>query len=331
MIYDADHGLAAIMFPVEERRVFADTGSRFAGAPAYKAIVNADSGHVVSIVGRQYQVLPNQDALDLARYACTLAFTDTEAEDWTPKSIEAPRNGGSCTVDLHHQNGGDVLPDWKLAPGVVQRFNPFLRVRNGYNGRTAFSLFFGFEREVCENGMIYQEGIAGIKVSHDTRDIAQEIERKLGNASFRNVPERFRGRLEALYGVTVPRRFFWPLSQHVLRLRRPQRASHDHWPAWAELRKSFARLSDQYVEDLGDTAFALMNVISEFTTRPPEGNPFVRRGRHSYQALAAAWLRDFAIRAADRGHFDVTKYLEQLLSEDRQPSNDRAHHRLVSA
>ena len=81
MIYDRNDGLAAIMFPVKEMKVFADTGPGcLARAPAYKAIVNAGSGDVVSIVGSRYQVLRNRQALDLARIACVSAFPDQPEE-----------------------------------------------------------------------------------------------------------------------------------------------------------------------------------------------------------------------------------------------------------
>ena len=318
MIYDRNDGLAAIMFPVKEMKVFADTGPGcLARAPAYKAIVNADSGDVVSIVGSRYQVLRNRQALDLARIACVSAFPNTQPEEWKPKGIEAARNGGSCAVDLDHER---LRYDWNLAPGITDVFRPFIRFRNGYNGRTPFSVFFGFERLACTNGMIYEEKIAGIKVSHDTQDIAREIERKIQKANFRRVPETFRRRLTVLCGVPVPRDLFTPVIHRVLGILPLKEGSNERCRrAWADLLATVENVSGRYVKEFDATAYALMNALSDLATRLPSHDPsaqggFVRRGRHSLQILVARWLRHFSIRAG--GHsFDAGEYLRALLGE----------------
>ena len=319
MIYDPNDGLAAIMFPVTEMKVFAEAGpGRFpARAPAYKAIVNDASGEVVSIVGSKYRVLHNHEALGLARIACARAFQGTQPEEWTPQSIEAPLNGGSCAVDLGHEGLGY---DWELAPGVRDVFRPFIRFRNGYNGRTAFSVFFGFERPVCTNGMIYEENIAGIKVSHDTKAIALEIERKIQKADFHQVPGTFRRRLTALSDVPVSRHLFASIIHRVLRIRPPKEGANERCQqAWVELRAAIERVSGKYVNEFEATAYALVNAISDLATHLPSDYPFaqggfVRRGRHSLQLLAAHWLREFSTRAASPG-FDLGKYLQELLGE----------------
>ena len=329
MIYDTpDAGLAAIMFPVKEMKVFADTGPGcLARAPAYKAIVNDASGEVVSIVGSRYQVLRNRQALDLACIACVSAFPDTEPEEWIPKGIEAARNGGSCAVDLDHER---LRYDWNLAPGITDVFRPFIRFRNGYNGRTPFSVFFGFERLACTNGMIYEEKIAGIKVSHDTQDIAREIERKIQKANFRRVPGTFRHRLTVLCGVPVPRDLFTPVIHRVLGIRPLKEGSNERCRrAWADLLATVENVSGRYVKEFDATAYALMNALSDLATRYPfaQGG-FVRRGRHSLQILVARWLRDFSIGAGSPS-FDVGEYLRELLGESA--TSEWPDHRLGGA
>ncbi len=312
-----DEGLEAIMFPVEETKVFADAdgGRVFARAPAHKAIVNADTGEVVSVVGRQYQVLRNHVAVQLARGACTIAFPDTEEDAWRPTRVEAPLNGGSCVVDLHHAPPRSLAEAWQIAPGIVDKFEPFLRVRNGYNGRTAFSLAFGFERLACENGMMAWSRISGLKMAHVTRDIreiATAIEQKIQQADFERVVEDFQARLRTLWGASVPRQLFWPIIQLALKLRRPQKASDERWPLWADLRASSIRVSDRYADEFGDTAYALMNALSDLATRPPHGNPFIRRESDSLQRLARTWLGEFGLQAESLG-FDAGDYVTRQL------------------
>lgn len=78
MIYNGEEGLAAIMFPVDEVDVFAETEpgrrDRIAGK---KAIINMDTRAVLSVVGRQYGLLENRRALELARKCCIAAFPNT--------------------------------------------------------------------------------------------------------------------------------------------------------------------------------------------------------------------------------------------------------------
>lgn len=319
MIYDRSAGLSAIMFPVKEMKVFADLGfgQRSAPAPAYKALLNAESGQVISIVGSRYQVLHNSEALQLARIACACAFPGTQPDEWVPKSIEAALNGGSCAVDLSHER---LRLDWELAPGVKDLFTPFVRFRNGYNGRTAFSLFFGFERMACSNGLVHEERIAGIKVSHDARDIAEEIERRIQKAEFHRVPRTIRERLTRLWGHPVPRRLFSPIAHLVLRIRPPDRAGHrERRQIWSELQSVIELVTEEYVKEFGPTAYALMNVISDLATHLPSHHRFVRHGfvprsRHSLQVLVALWLRGFSIRVAETS-FDLDEYVKNLSKE----------------
>ena len=169
-------------------------------------------------------------------------------------------------------------------------FRPFIRFRNGYNGRTPFSVFFGFERSACTNGMIYEEKIAGIKVSHDTQDIAREIERKIQKANFRRVPETFRHRLTVLCGVPVPRDLFTPVIHRVLGIRPPKEGSNERCQrAWADLQAVVERVSDRYVKEFEATAYALMNALSDLATGYPfaQGG-FVRRGATASKSWSPA-------------------------------------------
>ena len=323
MIYDTPGaGLAAIMFPVKEMKVFADTGPDcLARAPAYKAIVNADSNGVVSIVGRQYRVLLNRDAFDLARWACSVAFPNTEPQEWEATTVEAPLSGGSCTVDLGHERAGRVLSyDWAPAPGRIDPFVPFIRFRNGYNGRTAFSFFFGFERMACGNRIIEDAAISGFRVSHDTKDVAEQIQREIQNANLPAVADRFLRRVTALWGVPVPRHLFRPIVQGVLRIRPPKKASNGGQQAWEDLWAFIDQVSNQYIEEFDATAYALMNTISDLATHLPShplGHALIRRGRHSLQRLAAHWLGDFSDRVI-QPDFDVSAYFRRLLRESER-------------
>ena len=225
MIYADDtvgEGLDAVMFPVAEVDVFAETEpgrrQRIAGK---KAIVNADSSRVLSVVGDRYRLLDNRTALELAEKCCITAFPHTAPADWRVFSVEAPLTGGHCRIDLQHQ-GRTLTYDWSFSKASQDLYSPFVRVTNSYNASRVFALHFGFVRWACGNGMLDWDSRIKIAVSHDTREIEKAIEREIGRARFARVAARFRSRMEPLAETTVPRDRFLPVIQSVLEIPRPK-------------------------------------------------------------------------------------------------------------
>ena len=305
--------LRAVMFPVEKRKLFADTGSgQHQRASAHMALVNGDTGKVVSVVGKSYQVLHNSVALQLARRGCTAAFPNTGTHAWQVIGVWAPSSGGHCTIDLAYRRPGKLLVyDWEIGPGVRERYEPFLRVRNGYNGRTAFSLYFGVIRVICTNGWIEVRAVPVTRVSHDTRNIEEVVERKVIQADFKGVALRFQRAMSRLWSIGIHRRHFQPIILTVLQIRRPKQIAKDLKPHWKALDQAIEEKIDGYVSELGSTAYALWNTISDLSTSPPVGYPCIRRTSHSLQRLASLWLSDFSLRARDPD-FDLDAYVKDL-------------------
>ncbi len=85
MIYAGDaleEGMHAVMFPVAKVDVFAETEpGRRERIPGKKAIVNTDSGRVLSVVSDRYRLLENRTAFELARECCITAFPHTARAD----------------------------------------------------------------------------------------------------------------------------------------------------------------------------------------------------------------------------------------------------------
>ena len=86
MIYAGDsleQGMHAVMFPVTMVDVFAETEpGRREWIPGKKAIVNTESGRVLSVVSDRYRLLDNRTALELAKECCITAFPHTARADW---------------------------------------------------------------------------------------------------------------------------------------------------------------------------------------------------------------------------------------------------------
>lgn len=310
MIYNADEGLAAVMFPVKEVDVFAETEpgrrDRVAGK---KAIINTDSRAVLSVVSRQYGLLENRRALELAQKCCIAAFPNTAPAGWYVDEIEAPATGGHCRIDLRYD--GDVVAyDWAFSDAAQERFHPFLRVTNSYNTSRVFSVHFGFTRIECMNSVIADESLR-VSLVH-TRDVDSRIEKKINEAKFRRTASRFERSLNPLVDTRVPRARFRPIIQSVLQIHMPKRMPDDRLVAWRSLEQVIDRTSESYLRRFGENAYALMNAITDLATRPPTreqtGYSFIRRERHGLQHLAGRWIAEFS-RSLRRPGFDLEGYI----------------------
>ena len=310
MIYNAEKGLAAIMFPVEEVDVFAETEpgrrDRIAGK---KAIVNTDTRAVLSVVGRQYGLLENPKALELAMKCCIAAFPNTAPVGWYVDDIEAPLTGGHCRIDLRY-NGDVVAYDWSFSEAVQDDYHPFLRVTNSYNTSRVFSIHFGFTRIRCMNSVIADESVR-VSLAH-TKDIGRRIESEINEAKFQRVADRFEGYLKPFGDTSIPKARFRPIIQSVLEIQEPARMPNDRRESWQTLEQVLDRTSDANVRRFGENVYALLNAITDIATRPPTkeqvGYSFIRRERHSLQLLAGRWVAEFS-RSLRRPGFDLDAYI----------------------
>ncbi len=325
MIYNAEKGLAAIMFPVAEVDVFAETEpgrrDRIAGK---KAIVNTDTRAVLSVVGRQYGLLENRRALQLAKKCCIAAFPNTAPAGWYEDDIEAPISGGHCRIDLRYD--GDVVAyDWSFSESVQDRYHPFLRLTNSYNTSRVFSIHFGFTRIRCMNSVIADESVR-VSLSH-TKDIESRIDKEINEAKFQRVVSRFEGFLKRFGDTSIPGGRFRPIIQSVLEIHKPERMPDDRLAAWRRLEQILDRTSGRYLQQFGETAYALLNAITDLATRPPTkaqvGYSFIRRERHRLQLLAGRWAAEFS-RSLRWSGFDLDGYINNPSAARLRPPH-RGH------
>jgi len=323
MIYDAEEGLAAIMFPVEEVDVFAETEpgrrDRIAGK---KAIINRDTRAVLSVVSRQYGLLENRRALALAKQCCAAAFPNTEPAGWYVDDIEAPLTGGHCRIDLRYD--GDVVAyDWSFSEAVQDHYHPFLRVTNSYNTSRVFSIHFGFTRIWCMNSVVANESVR-VSLTH-AKDIESRIDKEINEAKFQRAASRFERYVKALGYTAIPRDRFRPIIQSVLEIHEPEGMPDDRRESWRTLERIIETTVDRYTQS-GETAYALLNAITDIATRPPTndevGHSFIRRERHSLQMLAGRWAAEFG-RSLRRRGFDLNGYIENPSAARLRLSNGR--------
>lgn len=311
MIYEGEHGLQAVLFPIDEVDVYAETRPGLTEKiPRKKALVNADTRRVLAVVNHSYNVILNRDALRLAEKCCIAAFPNTAPANWHVFSVEAPKSGGHCHIDLAH-NGEVPAYDWTFARSAQDRYDPFIRVTNSYNGTRRFSIHFGLVRFKCTNGMVIWDESVRLSFKHDEPEIERRIEQEINEAKFRVVVQRYRRQADRVRNVAIPACCFRPIVQSVLCIRKPEDLPEDREADWKWLEKHIDLAAEQYVREFGENGEALLNTLTDIATRPPGGNgrySFIRRERHDLQRLSGAWMVSFT-ESLGRSSFDLEEYL----------------------
>ena len=312
MLYeDGERGLQAVLFPVDEVDVYAETqpGLR-EKIPGRKALVNADTRRVLKVVSRNYHVVLNRDALRLAEKCCIAAFPNTAPANWSVFSVEAPKTGGHCHIDLTHA-GPIPAYDWSFARSGQDRYDPFVRVTNSYNGTRGFAIHFRLVRFKCTNGLVIWDESIKLSLTHDQPEIERRIEREIDEAKFRVLTDRYRRQADRLRNLDVPKDCFRPIVLSVLRIGEPEGMPEDRKADWDSLQKHIDNIVDKYLGEFGPTGEALLNALTDIATAPPGGDgrySFIHRERHDLQRLTGEWLSLFTD-SLDRSAFDLNAYL----------------------
>jgi hypothetical protein len=307
-----------ILFAVEEHPVFVSIpekgGERRLAVPEKKAIVNRANKHVLGIVSRGYRLVSNSEALDLTYKCCRTLFPETAPGEWSVTTVDAPSTGGSCHIDLTHNsaalNFNAVMPEER--PEV---YGPFIRVTNSYNGLRALGFDIGFYRKVCKNGMIIPDTIIRFNFTHLRRDIGETIRFVIAKDRLAKLKATFTNSIASLRTCEVARAQFEPMVRRVLQLRppKPLKPNTPYESDWLALNDHIVEMSTRYAYELGENAYAVFNVITEFSSRPPL-NRCVHRDRNSLQRLAGSWLTSFNV-ACRKPDFSISKYLESMVDE----------------
>jgi len=145
-----------LLFGVDQVPIEAVIGTngstRRIAIPGKKALINKRSGQILGVVSRDYRVVTNQEAVDLAREACGIAFPGISALRWEAKRASAPRTLSYAHINLMHRT--HVLNYWDSEIKKDDPFVPFLSVTNNFNGAHALRFDIGFMRKHCSNGVI---------------------------------------------------------------------------------------------------------------------------------------------------------------------------------
>lgn len=140
-----------LLFDVDQVPVEAVIGTnghtRRINIPSKKALIHQGTGNVLGVVGRDYRVVTNREAVNLAQEVCGKAFPGLSSVEWEAKRAAAPRTLSYAHIDLMHRT--HVLNYMGSDVGQADPYTPFLRVTNSFNGARALRFDVGFMRKHC--------------------------------------------------------------------------------------------------------------------------------------------------------------------------------------
>lgn len=315
MSYQRNTNLKEVLFDVKLRPVFVDvnTGIReqlplfdqLEEARRYKAIVDTEKGLVLSVVTNDYHLVTNKQAIEIGKSYFDEVFSKMTADGMEVFNVITPSTRSFCHIDFIHREG--IFEPWEKDKWV-----PFLRVTNSYNRTKLLRFDLGFCRAICTNGIIFGKRGVTVKVSHTSYGMSQLDKIDLGAGGLKQLEVEFIERLKNLKRFHVPRSAMLPLACKVFEIRampddlnRPKRIIQ-----LGGLNESLGRLTNEYFDTLGENAYAALNVLTDFASRPISYISPVAV-IDSLQKKAGDWMDEF-ITEIKRDSFTFDEYLKDF-------------------
>ena len=299
--------LEEAFFPVVEEPINVDV---FMGRPkrihGYKALVEQETGRVISVVSSKYRLLLNREAYEFADIIIQAVFEGKRLCDFECFNILMPKTKGSCRIDL-------ILPNDfnKLFGKESESWTPFVRISNSYNRSMPLKYEIGFCRWICKNGVIF--GQLGITFSINHTELTIEyidmlIERareKMG--SIVSLWFEFEKKMNALKEISLPVSACLPIYCKAFDINIKEKLTEDQKDILRLKAKQIIYAGKEYFKDLGNNGYAMMNVLSDFASFP-KWSSSPKNFVDGYQRRVGRWVDDF-LAESKKDEFSLSKYI----------------------
>jgi hypothetical protein len=276
--------------------------------PNASVLVNLRNGQPVSIIHNGYKIISNDAALALGEECFKMVFETADVNDLEVFNILTPITKSYCHIDLIHKNY--ELNLWKK-----EVYLPYLRVTNSYNGTRALSFRIGFCRKLCSNGVIFEKSTILYTYRHTKGEIGETILFDNQKGKFRELEEGFQNYIHKLTEIEVPKKYSVMVLFKGLDLKfnlqsKDPVKSEKAKMKFDQFRKRAVDLSDRYYAELGENAYAVFNIMTEYASDPQIDNGDMNRV-NGFQRRAGKWAEDFSqwMRTTD---FNLEGYVQDV-------------------
>lgn len=296
-------------FPVEEMPISLDNrhGNQ-KPISGYKAIVEKETGRVLSVVSSKYRLVLNREAYELADYVVRAVFEGKTLDDFVCFNILMPKTKGSCRIDLIIPNNFN-----KLFGDETESWTPFVRISNSYNKTMVLRYEIGFCRLICLNGVIFGQTGITFSITHWGGITRKEID-KLINKAKREIGDigslwkAFEEKMNYLRSISLPSSSALAIYCKAFDIIiDPKEVTDIQKEMFALRAKQIVTASKDYFKELGNNAYAMMNVLSDYASFPAWANGSTNYV-DGYQRRVGIWVDDF-IEESERAGFSLSRYL----------------------
>ena len=304
-----------LMFPVELRPVYTkleiDGKITSIKMPKSRVVVNKKSTTPLGVVGSNYKLITNSEAVDLGIKCCAELFGSSEADNIEIFQVDAPSTASYCHIDLVHKNY--IMNLWD-EDNQSEVYIPYIRVTNSYNRSRALRFDIGFCRKICFNGIIFESETIKFTFSHVKYELNNDISFALESEKVKALFDKFVSHANKLkaYGISKDNS-----SRLIFSLFKIKNKSEIDFDGKLEdeieydvLVEKIDEKLDKYIKEIGENGYSLFNVITDIASHPM-GNRYLRRDMNSMQRLAGNWINSFQ-EEIERPNFDITSYLKLL-------------------
>ncbi len=304
-----ERDLSEVFFPVAKRPVYMDL---YDGAnqrhklDRHFAIVDLERAKAFAVVTDDYQLITNEEAFGRSAGAMKQVFHATTLEDLACFNITMPKSRSFCHIDL-------IQRDKDFSPWVGDDWTAFMRITNSYNRTRKLRFELGFCRWICSNGMIFGAKSVELSYAHTRRGMVP-VERFTENiGDIRKLELSFVEQLHQLQRFYVPRDLVLAVFCRAfgLKLQATPQAGSPREKKLIAMRNQVEALAEHYFGDMGPHGYAMLNVLTDFATRP-KGVISAQSEINGFQQKTSEWMEDF-IRELSSPKFLFGQYLADYL------------------
>ena len=307
------HNLPDILFKVKLQDVYSDF--RFpatlfplpVGTPDYRAVVNQSNGQIISVVGKNYQLISNEEAIEKGKQIFTQLYPWVKADELIPYKVVAPQSKASAHIDLIHENVNFNV--WEQ-----ETWLPFLRTTNSYNRSVALSFEIGFVRKLCSNGVLFNKQSIKLKFLHnkgidvDVKNVANQI---------RTTSNLFADQCKSLKDYPIAKGLIFALVCQILNinLEVPDNNQFNKKLNSLELLYELTKiLTNVYAEQSGLNAYTAFNVVTDLVSHMDHYKilPGYYFNVRSYFTKPTDWMEDFTKQITNK-NFCFEEYLGKTI------------------
>ena len=259
------HRIDEVLFDVKLQNVYSEF--RFpntlfnlpVSTPNYRSVVNQSNGKIISIVGKNYQLVRNREAIEMGKQIFRQLYPDVRSDELIPYKVIAPQSLASVHIDLIHK-------DVNFSVWEQETWLPFLRTTNSYNRSVALSFEVGFVRKLCSNGVLFNKKSMKLKYLHTK---SNRIEVLSDSKRIKEISGVFADQCQSLRNYPVPKQLMFPLVCQILNfsLELPKdNQINKKLNSLQNLAELTTALTQRYSDESGINGYTAFNVANDLVS-----------------------------------------------------------------